>query len=1161
MKSVLHMSINPEQESLATLVTSESTSIGASPAAVPHDTADPLLAAGTPIGDFRICGFLGEGAMGQVYLAQDVTLGRSVALKLIKRSIMKGDAVARFLDEARATARLNHAHIVTIHAIGEHEGRPYLALEYIEGESLRARLAAGPLTLRVALRYARAIAEAVAEAHRRGLVHADLKPENIVIPQDGRLRVVDFGVARFVGSTPKTVSGTPLYMAPERWRGEPPTGAIDVWSLGLLLHELVMGRRPLPDGALMKLSFSSQPLGALSLPSEAWAALVRDCLAYDPAARPTAEAVVRRITALLDPRAVPADAARCPFPGLAAFSRERASDYFGRQAELDALVERLRTRALIPVVGPSGIGKSSFVHAALLPRLEEAERWVAISLRPGASPFDSLATALALPGRSALVIAESLRRYPDSLSLILDDVAKHHRARVLLFVDQFEETFTLAAGSAESVAFCECLARADVAAASWRVVLTLRDDFLGRLAAAPAMRPHLSAVMHLGPLTTADLRAAITGPLDNAGYTPDAIALVERIVGDVAGQAACLPLLQFACQSLWERRDVAARRVLAAEYEAMGGATGALASHAQRLLAELSPDEVRLVRGLMLALVHPDGPRRPCGRAALLGGVPAGSRATADGLLDRLLERRLLVATRDDEQGTTTLEIAHEALAQAWPQLARWLDETREERVLAADLEQAAQLWQRRGRSDAETWSESALAEAVRKVDAWNIALSANASAFLRASTRRERRAQRRRRQIAGGIAAALAAVTFGSVAAAVTIAQKSEELSRAAIDLGRIELLLTPFDWDPVQQRRLAPTVLPPLEWRIYAPSPDDPREPGRPYDGQSLRRGSRAWRSGVLVEDVEVRSGPAFIEIRGRGGDCAPSVLYLQRLPGYRERAAPRRIELAVPTCQASWADTVRIPAGPFLRAVTRDGQELDERAALPAYAIDRTEVTRGAFAAFEGMKSLTGVRISPTRFLIGNLGGAGQAPLAGSRVPISGIDHDIARSYCRYLGKDLPTADQWQKAFRGGLLLVGGEPNLAPARATPAGEPVVLGHDLAAVGRLPGDTSPYGVLDLAGNVSEWSLDRSSTYEGLRRIHGGSWASPPGAGHERIYFANTRPEEARDYSVGVRCVTAGGGGGGGGGAGAGEGEGEGEGESWILVSTRLAKNHQSRE
>src|SRR4051812_40292045 len=144
------------------------------------EAGDSLLAEGTRVGDFQIRGLLGEGAMGQVYLAHDITLGRRIALKLVKRSVLQSDGIERFLEEARATASFNHPHIVTLHAVGQHEGRPYLALEYLDGESLRVRLAAGRLPMREALRCCRAVAEAIAEAHRHGLVHADLKPENIV---------------------------------------------------------------------------------------------------------------------------------------------------------------------------------------------------------------------------------------------------------------------------------------------------------------------------------------------------------------------------------------------------------------------------------------------------------------------------------------------------------------------------------------------------------------------------------------------------------------------------------------------------------------------------------------------------------------------------------------------------------------------------------------------------------------------------------------------------------------------------------------------------------------------------------------------------------------------------------------------------------------------
>ena len=342
--------------------------------------ADPVLAEGTRVGDFQIRCLLGEGAMGQVYLAQDTTLGRRVALKFIRRSAMQGGGSERFLEEARATASLNHPHIVTLYAVGEYEGRPYLALEYIDGDSLRVRLAAGPLPMREALRCCRAVADAIAAAHRRGLVHADLKPENIVFPSDGRVRIVDFGLARLAGGAPNAASGTPAYMAPERWRGAPPTGAIDIWALGVTLHELITGGRPIPDDALLRFVFAAETLELPGLPDAPWAGLVRDCLAFDPAARPTAEQVMRRLTELLESDAAshaPPPVDSWPLEGevrivdhdsddwaLATEPSAPAQPFEGRGEVLAALVHSgcaalaARTPMLVTIWGDAGIGKT-----------------------------------------------------------------------------------------------------------------------------------------------------------------------------------------------------------------------------------------------------------------------------------------------------------------------------------------------------------------------------------------------------------------------------------------------------------------------------------------------------------------------------------------------------------------------------------------------------------------------------------------------------------------------------------------------------------------------------------------------------------------------------------------------------------------------------------
>jgi formylglycine-generating enzyme required for sulfatase activity len=198
-----------------------------------------------------------------------------------------------------------------------------------------------------------------------------------------------------------------------------------------------------------------------------------------------------------------------------------------------------------------------------------------------------------------------------------------------------------------------------------------------------------------------------------------------------------------------------------------------------------------------------------------------------------------------------------------------------------------------------------------------------------------------------------------------------------------------------------------------------------------------------------------------------------------------------------------------------------EFEEEIALPAYAIDRTEVTRGAFEIFEGMKQLTGLKNPPSEFLIekNKTYPFGSAP--SQRFPISGIFYNTARSYCRFLGKDLPTADQWQKAFRGGLWLKDGTRNPAPTRNTPSTQPVHLGPEIAPVGVNPDDVSPYGVVDLAGNLSEWSRDLSTNHSGLRRVPGGNWSSPPDKGFERVYHTNVRAEELTDFTIGVRCAT----------------------------------------
>jgi serine/threonine-protein kinase len=216
----------------------------------------PATAAGTlprRFGDYELLEELGRGAMGVVYKARQVSLKRLVALKMILRGELAApEDLARFRAEAEAAARLDQdAHIVPVHEVGEVAGQPYFTMKYVEGTTLRDRLAQGPLPPRTAARYLAAVARAVHHAHQRGILHRDLKPSNLLIDGDDQPHVADFGLAKQVrdgASLTRTgaIVGTPCYMSPEQAFGSPDgiTRASDVYSLGAILYELLTGRPP-----------------------------------------------------------------------------------------------------------------------------------------------------------------------------------------------------------------------------------------------------------------------------------------------------------------------------------------------------------------------------------------------------------------------------------------------------------------------------------------------------------------------------------------------------------------------------------------------------------------------------------------------------------------------------------------------------------------------------------------------------------------------------------------------------------------------------------------------------------------------------------------------------------------------------------------------------
>ncbi|MFH0899989.1 MAG: serine/threonine-protein kinase, partial [Pseudomonadota bacterium] len=689
---------------------------------------EATLGEGTMVDEFRVVRLVGRGGMGEVYLARDVKLGRKVALKLIRpRSLGGGNAALRFMREAKLTASFVHPHIVTVYRVGEHEGRPYLALEFLEGQNLRQRLLVERPGAREAIRIGLAIAQALAEAHRHQVLHRDLKPENVLLAKDGGVRVLDFGLARVAGDTTgkaglggvlgehgtgegceadgadgaggvdgaggrgerdddvgrgiggvcgaistggdteseidaglddteSLLCGTVPYMAPEHWLGREIGEPADVWAFGLILAELATGKHPyqgLGVTALKQRVADSEPVPLA--PAAAGVApelmelleLVGSCLDKNPEKRPSAGAVARRLEgALAQGGRKRLGTEDSPFRGLFSFGERNADLFFGRDAEVAAFIERQREQPVLAVVGPSGSGKSSFVQAGVVPRLREQGAWVVLMVQPGSDPFAALAARLeggesgrlssssidtgeeasnlrhqfaelTVQRRMTMVdalcrldggVASRLRDSPQQLNVMLGELAERTDSKVLLVVDQIEETYTLVADEGVRSRFLQAVcSAADDPHGPVRVVFTVRDDFLGRLAESGELEAALRQVTVLRRPGSEALRDILCKPIEALGYRYEDSGLVEEMIQSVREEPACLPLLQFAGQMLWERRDPDKRLIRRQAYEAMGRITGVLAEHADGVLASLPSPRLKDARELLPLLTEETG--------------------------------------------------------------------------------------------------------------------------------------------------------------------------------------------------------------------------------------------------------------------------------------------------------------------------------------------------------------------------------------------------------------------------------------------------------------------------------------------------------------------------------------------------------------------------
>ncbi len=455
-------------------------------------------------------------------------------------------------------------------------------------------------------------------------------------------------------------------------------------------------------------------------------------------------AILRQDPDLAGRRAPPAISEQCPYQGLAPYDVDDHDRFFGRDAEITACLERLAASPLLVVTGPSGCGKSSLVRAGLVPALQARGHRVVVFV-PGADPDAALTNAITSEGETAVLV-----------------------------VDQLEELFTLDDDAGTARSFCARLAAH--ARSQAPVVAAVRADHLAGLSADGTFARLAEQGLHLvSPLAGDALRAAVEGPALQAGLRLEA-GLVDLLVRDTEGEPGALPLLSHALAQTWERRD---GRVLTVEgYRATGGIRGAVARSAERLYESLPADQRSVLRSVLLRLVasSPDGePVRSRIRSDTLGGDISRER-----VVSLLVRARLVTAEAN------TVELAHEALARAWPRLRSWLDEDAAGQRIFHHLAAAAAGWESLGRPGSELYRGARLQAALEWRDAAQPDLTTLEAAFLEASlaeaaserealVQRSRHQARQNRRLRGLLAATGVLLVVALVAGAAAVRRGHE--------------------------------------------------------------------------------------------------------------------------------------------------------------------------------------------------------------------------------------------------------------------------------------------------------------------------------------------------------------------------------------------------
>lgn len=676
------------------------------------------------IGPFILVEQLGQGGFAPVWAARETYEDQNVrdaAVKLFALGRQSHAARERLIREAQALCRVDHPNVVRFYSLvlDEPSRVGALAMELVKGQSLGYHIReSGPLPPAKVLHVGLAVGRALAEVHRVGLFHRDVKPDN-VMEADGTYKLIDFGVAlpsdddehdRLTadpGETTKIAqraTGTPGFVAPEYMNDQPPSVAGDLYALGATLHVCLLGYPPAAktnefpwdlDPEILEGRRPAPPLNARAPYAPApLVELIERLVLPNPEARPRAASwVVERIEAMMQSaprtRSLPPEDIG-PFRGLGRFEADDRDVFFGRDGEIGSVLELLRRRHFVVLVGPSGSGKSSLARAGVLPRVTEGalerwpKKWDTVIVAPGSDPQTALLRSL------SVWLGHAVDAHVDDLVASLDDCVQETGRGLLLCIDPLEELVTLdpQMSLASKQFFIDVLVRlSDAAPEGIKWLGTARRDLLDALLALPNLGKTIArSLVVVEPLTPSALRDVLLQALDAYGYTLEDEALADELLVGVEAASEAMPLVAFALMEAWRARDTEGKRLTRAGLMAMGGVRGALEKHAEATFATFSQEDTdkrAATRRMFLALTTLEGTRatRSLEQLQRVGGDVALA------FVKTFVEARLCAPV---EGGLT---LAHEALIVQWPRLAGWLKEAYPSRLVVAELERAARFW------------------------------------------------------------------------------------------------------------------------------------------------------------------------------------------------------------------------------------------------------------------------------------------------------------------------------------------------------------------------------------------------------------------------------------------------------------------------------------